>query len=76
MKKKKAAYLLTQHYDALIASAAAVLTIYYLTRFSGIGLSPDSIAYSSAAINLLAKGALVDFNNLPLVDFPAGYPFF
>ncbi len=74
--KKKAAYLLTQHYDALIASAAAVLTIYYLTRFSGIGLSPDSIAYSSAAINLLAKGALVDFNNLPLVDFPAGYPFF
>ena len=74
--KKKAAYLIAQHWDALIASAAAVLTIYYLTRFSGIGLSPDSIAYSSAAINLLAKGALVDFNNLPLVDFPAGYPFF
>jgi hypothetical protein len=74
--KKTASYLLAQHWDALLASASAVFTIYYLTKFSGIGLSPDSIAYSSAAINLQAKGALVDFNNLPLVDFPAGYPFF
>ncbi|MEI6584470.1 MAG: hypothetical protein WCL56_00220 [Sediminibacterium sp.] len=74
--KKNAAYLFAQHWDALIASVAAVLTIYYLTKFSGIGLSPDSIAYSTTAINLQAKGALVDFNNLPLVDFPAGYPFF
>jgi hypothetical protein len=50
--------------------------IYYLTRFGGIGISPDSVGYSVAAINLKEKGALIDFNGLALVDFPAGYPLF
>ncbi len=66
-------YLL-RHWDALLAAIAACISIYYLTAYSGIGLSPDSIAYSSAAINLKNGAGLLDYNSLPLVDFPGGYP--
>ena len=66
----------TKHWDALLAAIAACISIYYLTAYSGIGLSPDSIAYSSAAINLKNGVGLLDYNQLPLVEFPAGYPLF
>jgi hypothetical protein len=66
----------SKHWDALIASIAVALVIYFLTRYNGIGLSPDSISYSTAAINLKNRFALLDFNRMPLVDFPAGFPFF
>ena len=75
MIQKLQAYLL-RHWDALLAALAACISIYYLTAFSGIGLSPDSIAYSSSAHNLKNGSGLLDFNSLPLVDFPAGYPLF
>jgi hypothetical protein len=65
-----------KHWDALLASLVGCIVIYYLTRFGGIGISPDSVGYSVAAINLKEKGALIDFNGLALVDFPAGYPLF
>jgi hypothetical protein len=65
-----------RHWDALLAAIAACVSIYFLTAYSGIGLSPDSIAYSSAAINLKKGLGLLDYNQLPLVDFPAGYPLF
>lgn len=65
-----------KHWDALLAALAACVSIYYLTAYSGIGLSPDSIAYSSAAINLKSGNGLLDYNSLPLVEFPAGYPIF
>ncbi len=67
---------LNNHWDALIASVLGCIVIYCLTRFGGIGISPDSVGYSEAAINLKDKGALLDFNGLALVDFPAGYPLF
>ncbi len=67
---------LYKHWDALLASVAGCIVIYYLTRFGGIGISPDSVGYSVAAMNLKEKGALIDFNGLALVDFPAGYPLF
>lgn len=66
----------SKHWDALLAALAACVSIYYLTAYSGIGLSPDSIAYSSAAINLKNGAGLLDYNSLPLVEFPAGYPLF
>ena len=75
MKKNIGAFLF-QHWDALIASVVGCFVIYFLTRFGGIGISPDSVGYSVAAINLKEKGVLVDFNGLALVDFPAGYPLF
>ena len=64
------------HWDAIIASVVGCIAIYYLTRFGGIGISPDSVGYSVAAMNLKEHAALIDFNGLPLVDFPAGYPIF
>ncbi len=74
--KKNIRFFFYHHWDALIASVVGCLVIYYLTRFGGIGISPDSVGYIEAAINLKEKGALVDFNGLALVDFPAGYPLF
>lgn len=74
--KKTIQDFLQQHWDALLASVVGCMAIYYLTRFGGIGISPDSVGYSVAAINLKEKGALIDFNGLALVDFPLGYPIF
>lgn len=74
--KKNIQRLLFQHWDALIASAIACIAIYYLTRFGGIGISPDSVEYAASAINLKQKNALLGFNGFPMVDFPAGYPLF
>ena len=76
MMRKKINPFINNHWDAIIASVVCCLVIYFLTRFGGIGISPDSVAYSEAAINLNEKGSLIDFNGLPLVDFPAGYPVF
>lgn len=67
---------LEDHWDALLASIAGCIVIFFLTRFGGIGISPDSVGYSVAAMNLKEHGALNDFNGLALVDFPAGYPIF
>jgi hypothetical protein len=74
--KKSFLTFLHHHYDAIIASVVGCIAIYYLTRFGGIGISPDSVGYSVAAMNLKEKGALIDFNGIALVDFPAGYPIF
>lgn len=74
--KKPFQSFLYHHWDAIIASVTGCIAIYFLTRFGGIGISPDSVGYTEAAINLKEKGALVDFNGLALVDFPAGYPLF
>ena len=74
--KKSVLSFLQFHWDAVLASVVGCIAIYYLTRFGGIGISPDSVGYSVAAMNLKEHGALIDFNGLPLVDFPAGYPIF
>lgn len=74
--KRGLAHLLQHHSDALLASVAAALFIFYFTRHSGIGISPDSVMYRSTAENIRAHFSFHDFNNLPLVDFPVGYPAF
>ncbi|MBY0481611.1 MAG: hypothetical protein K2Q21_09660 [Chitinophagaceae bacterium] len=74
--KKGFILLLENHWDAILASLAACIAIYKLTYIGGIGISPDSIEYIYSAINLKQSLALVDFNNAPMVNFPAGYPLF
>jgi hypothetical protein len=74
--KKNLQTFLFYHCDAILASCVGCIAIYYFTRYGGIGITPDSVGYSEAAINLKDKGALIDFNGLALVDFPAGYPLF
>jgi len=67
---------LKKHGDSLIASVAGFFTIYFFTQHGGIGISPDSIAYTSAARNLIAGHGLVNYGGYPLADFPACYPLF
>ena len=62
--------------DSLIAAVAGFFVIQLYTAYSGIGVSPDSIMYTSAARSLVDEGALITFNGLPLVDFPVFYPSF
>ena len=62
------------HWDALIASAFAFIWIAFYTSHGGIGISPDSVAYLSTANHFSDSFQFTDYNNLPLVNFPLGYP--
>lgn len=62
--------------DSLIAAILGFFAIYLFTKYSGVGISPDSIMYASTAGNLQAHGTLITFNKGPLVFFPVFYPFF
>jgi hypothetical protein len=65
-----------KNYDACIAAAVGFFIIYMYTRHSGVGVSPDSVVYMSAARNVHTHAVLNDFYDRPLVVFPAFYPFF
>jgi len=62
--------------DSAIAAVMGFLAIYLFTRYSGVGISYDSVMYASTANNLQAHGSLVAFDKLPLACFPVFYPFF
>ena len=62
--------------DSLIAAITGFVVIYLFTKYSGVGISPDSIMYASTATNLQAHGTIITFNKGPLVFFPVFYPFF
>ena len=74
--KNKTPFLAIKHPIVIVAGCIAVAFIYYFTKHSGIGISPDSVHYYSVALNILQHGSFTDFNNLPLVVFPVGYPVF
>lgn len=67
---------LGRYWDAILASLTGCLVLYFFTKHSGIGVSPDSVMYESAAIKLQTHLRFNDFTNTPLVDFPVGYPLF
>jgi hypothetical protein len=50
--------------------------MYVFTMQHGIGISPDSIFYSSTAENLYNGNGFVSFTQKPLVDYPLFYPLF
>lgn len=62
--------------DSLIAAVAGFFIIILFTQYGGIGISPDSIVYTSAARNFAHNGRLLVFGAMPLVDFPVMYPLF
>ncbi|WP_026750738.1 hypothetical protein [Sediminibacterium sp. C3] len=68
-------HLLFRHWDALLASALGCIWIAFYTSKGGIGISPDSVAYLSTADHFADSFRFSDYNNLPLVNFPLGYPF-
>lgn len=62
--------------DGLFISLIGFILILIFTHHSGIGVSPDSIAYLGVARNINANGVFADYSLRPLVDFPVFYPFF
>jgi hypothetical protein len=76
MKRIAKLLSLKKNLDSLIAAIAGFFIIYIFTRHSGIGISPDSVVYLSAARNLHDHGLPLDFNNNHLVIFPLLYPVF
>lgn len=67
---------LKKNIDTLIASAVGFILVILYTQYGGIGISPDSIAYTCASRNFIATGSFTDIIGLPLVAFPLFYPFF
>ncbi|HLZ86319.1 MAG TPA: hypothetical protein VKQ52_03715, partial [Puia sp.] len=68
--------VLSGNYDAVPAAIAGFLIIQALCAYGGIGVSPDSVVYISTAQNIHDHGAINDFSNMPVMDFPAFYPIF
>jgi hypothetical protein len=68
--------LLTGDYDAVPVAIAGFILIQALCAYGGIGVSPDSVVYISTAQNIHDHGAINDFTNSPVMDFPAFYPAF
>ncbi|MGZ3754619.1 MAG: hypothetical protein ACXVAY_19385 [Mucilaginibacter sp.] len=65
-----------KYLDAILFSIAGFCIVYLFTKYSGVGVSPDSIMYTSAARSLHSSGSLITFNNTAITDFPVFYPVF
>jgi hypothetical protein len=66
----------SKNIDSFIAAVIGFYVIWLYTKYSGVGISPDSIMYASTATNIQAHGSLLTFNKAPLTFFPVFYPFF
>lgn len=62
--------------DTLLFAVAAFVFILMLAHYGGIGISPDSITYSSVAKSFIQTGKFIEFDEMPYIDFPVGYPVF
>jgi hypothetical protein len=62
--------------DAMLAAFLGFFLVLLLTKHSGLGISPDSIYYLSAADSLLAGNGLYQFDDKPFIMFPFFYPCF
>jgi hypothetical protein len=68
--------LFKSNLDTLFAALLGGLLVLILTQHSGLGISPDSIYYMSAADSFLAGKGFYQFDDHPFVMFPVFYPFF
>ena len=76
MKEKPNLFSFSNNLDSLIAAVAGYILIQIFSKHSGIGVSPDSVTYLSAARHMVSGHGFTSFENLPVVDFPYAYPFF
>jgi len=76
MKRNLRSLLLSGDLDAVPVAIAGFFIIQALCAYGGIGITPDSIVYISTAQHIHDQGAINDFTNMPLMDFPAFYPIF
>ena len=65
-----------KNWDSLLAALAGFAIIILYTSHGGIGISPDSTVYMSAAENFHNNGHFSEFADNPVTDFPIFYPFF
>ncbi len=65
-----------KHLDTLVFALAGYLIVLFFSRYSGIGVSPDSVMYASTAESIARHGNLITFNGKPLMFFPVFYPAF
>lgn len=59
----------------MAAALLGMVFVLLLTQHSGLGISPDSIYYMSAADSFLAGKGFYQFDDQPFVMFPVFYPF-
>jgi hypothetical protein len=62
--------------DALIAACVGAIIIYWFAIQHGIGISPDSLTYTSVARNMQHGRFWYQFDGMPLNVFPCFYPSF
>lgn len=74
--KEKLNQILAPYTGAFLTSALACFLIFLFTKHSGIGLSPDSIAYLSTAEHIAQSFSFTDFSGAAFINFPLGYPVF
>lgn len=70
--RNKVIFSAARNPEAFIGALAAFCLICFST--SSIGLSPDSISYTSAARSLYSTGSPIEFDGEWMMDFPLGYP--
>src|SRR6516225_419533 len=76
MQRNFRSLVLSGNYDAVPVAIAGFFVIQALCAYGGIGVSPDSVVYISTAQHIHDQGAINDFTNMPVMDFPAFYPIF
>jgi hypothetical protein len=76
MKVRSHLFSLSNNLDSLFAGLIGFILIQVFTKHSGIGVSPDSVTYISAARNMVQGHGFISYEMLPVTDFPFAYPFF
>ena len=76
MKVKSHLFSLSNNLDSLLAAVIGFFLVQIFSKHSGIGVSPDSVTYLSAARHMVEGNGFKGFDNLPVTDFPFAYPFF
>ncbi len=69
-------FSLSVNLPAFVAALIGAAFVWLLCQYHGVGVSPDSVVYAGVARNMGMGKWLREFNDSPLVIFPAGYPFF
>ena len=76
MKRLSVQKVLLNYIDTIFFAVAGFVFILLLAHYGGIGISPDSVTYTSVAKSFVQTGKFIEFDEMPYIDFPVGYPIF
>lgn len=74
--KSKYFLLRQKNLDSLVAAFIGFCVLYMFTSYNGIGVSPDSVIYTSVSRSLLNGQGFTEFDGIPMTMFPFFYPCF